>query len=82
MSSPSDLPTRRGHGPKIAEAVRALERDGALPPNLRPVQVRRLITDWLKANGYENDLPTKSSIDRFFHSQCNVGQSVQTVGAG
>ena len=50
----------RGHGPKIREAVEALEACGGLPRHLRPVLRNRRILDWLSANGYGADLPTEA----------------------
>jgi hypothetical protein len=72
--------TLRGHGPKIHKAVEALEACGKLPHHLRPVRRDQLICDWLKANGYEADLPTRSALARFFaNGRCNAGKSVRSV---
>ena len=57
---------RRGHHPKIAQAVEALRREGNLPPHLRVVERNKRIVDWLKANGYAADLPSRSAIARQF----------------
>jgi hypothetical protein len=74
--------TPRGHGPKIREAVEASEASGELPRHLRPVLRNRRILDWLAANGYEADLPSRSALSRHFvDGRCNVGKSVQTVSA-
>ena len=72
----------RGHGPKIREAVQALEASGELPRNLRPVLRDQRILKWLAANGYEADLPSRSALARhFIDGRCNVSQSVQSVSA-
>jgi hypothetical protein len=74
--------THRGHGPKIREAVEALEASGELPRYLRPVLRNRRVLDWLAANGYGADLPSRSAIARHFdEGRCNVSKSVQTVSA-
>jgi len=76
------LNTHRGHGPKIREAVEALEASGGLPRNLRPVLRNQRILKWLAANGYAADLPSRSALARHFDDGgCNVGKSVQTVSA-
>src|SRR5262245_33151273 len=59
-------PVRRGHHPKIAQAVEALRRDGNLPRHLRPVERDRRVVEWLKANGYATDLPKRSALARYF----------------
>lgn len=70
----------RGHGPKIAEAVAALESDGALPPRLRPGVRNKLIWDRLRMLGYRCDLPSASAIRRFFTSRiCNAVEMAQMV---
>jgi hypothetical protein len=58
--------TRRGHQLKIAEAIEALRREGNLPRHLRAVERNKRIVDWLKANGYAADLPSRSTIARHF----------------
>ena len=74
------MSTHRGHGPKIREAVAALEASGELPRHLRPVLRDRRILGWLAANGYGADLPSRSALARHFDAgRCNVGKSVQTV---
>jgi hypothetical protein len=74
--------TYRGHGPKIREAVEALEASGELPRHLRPVLRDRRVLDWLAANGYGADLPSRSALARHFdEGRCNVSNSVQTVSA-
>ena len=76
------MSTHRGHGPKIREAVQALEASGELPRHLRPVLRDRRILKWLAANGYEADLPSRSALARHFDDgRCNVSKSVQTVSA-
>ena len=76
------MSTDRGHGPKIREAVEALETRGELPRNLRPVLRDRRILEWLAANRYGADLPSRSALARHFNdSRCNVGKSVQSVSA-
>ena len=76
------MSSHRGHGPKIRVAVEALEASGELPRHLRPVLRNRRVLDWLAANGYEADLPSRSALARHFdESRCNVGKSVQTVSA-
>lgn len=57
---------RRGHGPKIEEAVRALRREQRLPENLRTVERDRRILQWLEAHGYGEDLPSRTAIARHF----------------
>jgi hypothetical protein len=57
---------RRGHAPKLAEAVAALRADRKLPPNLRPSHRDKRIQDWLTAAGYGNDLPDRTAIRRYF----------------
>jgi hypothetical protein len=57
---------RRGHHPKIAQAVEALRREGNLPRHLRPVERDRRVVEWLKANGYATDLPKRSALARYF----------------
>ena len=59
---------RRGHQPKIAQAVEALRREGNLPRHLRVVERNKRIVDWLKANGYAADLRSRSAI-AFFGSR-------------
>ena len=56
----------RGHHPKIARAVEALRREGNLPMHLRAVARNKRIVEWLKANGYAADLPSRSAIARHF----------------
>ena len=76
------MSTHRGHGPKIREAVEALEACGVLPRHLRPVLRNRRILDWLDANGYGPDLPSRSALTRHFdNGRYNAGKSVQTVSA-
>ena len=76
------MSTDRGHGPKIREAAEALEACGELPRHLRPVLRNKRILNWLEANGYGADLPSRSALARHFNdSRCNVGKSVQTVSA-
>ena len=76
------MTTHRGHGPKIREAVAALEASGELPRHLRPVLRDRRILGWLAANGYGADLPSRSALARhFIDGRCNVVKSVQTVSA-
>jgi hypothetical protein len=72
--------THRGHGPKIRQAVLHLEASGELPRHLRPVLRNRRILDWLAANGYGADLPSRSALARHFDDgRCNVSNSVPTV---
>jgi hypothetical protein len=74
--------TDRGHGPKIREAVEALAACGEMPRHLRPVLRNRRILDWLAANGYGADLPSRSALARHFDDgRCNASKSVQTVSA-
>ena len=73
---------RSGTWPKIREAVEALEARGELPRHLRPVLRNRRILDWLAANGYGADLPSRSALARHFDDgACNAGKSVQTLSA-
>lgn len=76
------MTTFRGHGPKIQEAVAALEACGDLPRNLRPAHRDRRILDWLVQRGYAADLPSRSALARYFDgSGCNAVNSVETVSA-
>jgi hypothetical protein len=59
---------QRGHAAKIGLAVQALRAQGLLPPHLRPVQRDRIIIEWLIANGYRDDLPSRRAIKRWFES--------------
>lgn len=59
-------PCRRGHGPKIAEAVQALRAAGELPANLRPVERDRRIINYLTTRGYAADKPSRFAIARHF----------------
>jgi hypothetical protein len=72
----------RGHGPKIEEAVAALEAEGQLPPNLRPGRRDQRILAWLAQHGYAADLPSRAALGRYFDgSACKAGNSVETVSA-
>ena len=86
MTNPLEHPkpgTRRGHGPKIQEAVAALEGCGALPRNLRPVHRDSRVLDWLHRNGYAADLPSRAALARYFQgSGCKASKSGETIGAG
>jgi len=57
---------QRGHHRKIAQAVEALRCEGNLPHHLRVVERNKRIVDWLNANGYAADLPSRSAIARHF----------------
>jgi hypothetical protein len=57
---------QRGHGAKIDEAIEALKAEGKLPRNLRTVERDRRILEWLTANGYGSDLPSRTAIARHF----------------
>jgi hypothetical protein len=63
---PSVRRTSRGHAAKIAEACRALWAEGKLPGNLRPGARDRRILKHLEGGGYEDDLPSRSALARFF----------------
>jgi hypothetical protein len=67
---------RRGHRPKIALAVRALESSGALLPELRPMIRNALVWRWLADQGYGRDMPSRQALDRFFADHC-IEQSGQ-----
>jgi hypothetical protein len=55
---------RRGHGPKILEALRSAQAKGRLPANPRPVEFRDIILDELDQLGYrENYKPSRTAID-------------------
>jgi hypothetical protein len=59
------LRRRRGHGPKIDDALSALRAAGKLPPSLRPSEREERICEWLKRQGYTpKELPTRWSIRR------------------
>lgn len=76
------MTTPRGHGPKIQEAVAALEACGELPRNLRPVTRNQRILDWLTGRGHKADLPSRSALARYFKcSGCKASKSVETVSA-
>jgi hypothetical protein len=78
----SVLPERRGHCPKIQEAVAALEACGEFPRNLRPVRRDSLVLGWLTRNGYAADLPSRAALARYFASSaCNAVNSGETVSA-
>jgi hypothetical protein len=57
---------QRGHSAKIEEAIEALKAEGKLPRNLRTVERDRRILEWLTANGYGRDLPSRAAIARHF----------------
>jgi hypothetical protein len=62
--------SRRGHWPKIHEAVTALRAQGKLPPNLRPCHRDGRIQKWLlaEAEAYGDDLPDRWAIRRYFQT--------------
>ena len=63
----------RGHGPKIAEAVRALQAAGKLPPNLRPIELEKRIHICLRAAGYADaELPSRRAIGRHLSAICKA----------
>jgi hypothetical protein len=68
QQSPIGVAPRRGHSPKIAQAVEALRHEGNLPCHLRPVERDRRIVEWLAAQGYAADLPSRSAIARYFET--------------
>jgi hypothetical protein len=73
---------RRGHGPKIREAIAALEARRELPRNLRPGTRDSRILDWLTGHGYAADLPSRSALARYFAGgACKADDSVETVSA-
>jgi hypothetical protein len=66
-TSEAPMPRRRGHGPKIAEAVRTLRAEGRLPHALRPIEREKRITERLREAGYQGaELPSRHAIARFF----------------
>jgi|KBSSwiStaDraftv2_1062776.scaffolds.fasta_scaffold2587407_2 hypothetical protein len=76
---PATARPQRGHAAKIGLAVAALRADGLLPLHLRPVQRDRLILEWLIAEGYGDDLPSRRAIKRYFEGcACNAPQSPQS----
>jgi hypothetical protein len=54
------------HHAKIDKVVVALEAEGLLPPELRPVVRNRRIIDALMADGFALDLPSRWAIGRYF----------------
>ena len=66
LKSRAGTALRRGHHPKIALAVEALRREGNLPRHLRVVERNKRVVDWLNANGYAADLPSRSAIASHF----------------
>ena len=66
QQSPVRAAPRRGHRPKIAQAVEALRYEDNLPCHLRPMERDRRIVEWLAAHGYEADLPSRSAMGRYF----------------
>jgi hypothetical protein len=76
------MTTLRGHGPKIRKAVEALEAHGEQLRYLRPVRRNKLILDWLGGNGYGADLPSRTSLSRYFSvGRCKADKSVRSVSA-
>jgi hypothetical protein len=66
----------RGHGPKLARILEALEVAGELPPGLRPCELHRRISDMGRKLGYaEHELPRRSSIDRWLSRMHMVDKS-------
>jgi hypothetical protein len=62
----------RGHGLKIAEAVRALQAARQLPPNLRPKERHDRICAWLTGAGYqERELPSRWAVSRYLNTLKN-----------
>jgi hypothetical protein len=74
LPEPIRVPSRpRGHGPKIAEAMRGLEAAGQLPANLRLVEIERRIRDWLLAAGYaRGELPNRWAVSRFLKARARI----------
>jgi len=61
---------RRGHWPKVNEAVTALRRENGLPDTLRPVERDDRIRDWLRAHGFaEWELPSRTALGRYFAAE-------------
>ena len=57
----------RGHGPKLQEAMDALNEKGELPVGLRPVELRNRIFAELRARGYDpnkGEIPSRTTIGR------------------
>jgi hypothetical protein len=66
----------RGFGPKLNEAIGALNARGELPPGLRPVELRNRIFAELRAQGYDpgkGEIPSRTTIGRCVRI---IGQSV------
>ena len=58
-----------GHGQKIAMAIAALQKRGALPPALRPVELYRRVTEELHGLGFRADeMPSRSALARYLAS--------------
>lgn len=57
----------RGFGPKLNEAIDALNAKDMLPIGLRPVELRKRICDELLARGYDpknGELPSRTTVGR------------------
>jgi hypothetical protein len=69
---PAPAPPRRrrgphGHGEKIDEADRELSALGQLPSTLRPAERNRRLQNHMAAKScYGTDIPTRSSIQRYY----------------
>lgn len=72
-----DVPSRHqtpgvrygGHGPKIEEAIAALQAAGQLMAGLRSSERDKRIENWLRGCGYRGDeLPSRWAIWRYFRA--------------
>jgi hypothetical protein len=58
-----------GHGPKIEEAIAALQAAGQLMAGLRSSERDKRIENWLRGCGYRGDeLPSRWAIWRYFRA--------------
>src|SRR5262245_15959826 len=69
-SEPILVPSPRGHGPKIDEAIAALKAAGQLMAGLRSSERDRRISDWLHEAGYcGEELPSRWAIWRHLRAR-------------
>ena len=59
---------------KVKEAVRALDRDGKLPPHLKPGERNKRIYDRLVELGYDprSEMPSRRSLARYLERLSRV----------
>lgn len=71
----------RGHGPKLMLALRALEAQGCPVLYIRPTARNRMFENWLRANGFANDMPSPSANGRFCRDQKELREAMESVAA-